>query len=134
MIWKRYQNEFIVAVAVLFLIATLSYKQHKIAGVDQVKMILAHSTMEAGEIISLKKQWSNPNLSKDVRKLKNRIAASKVKQFVIKGKKLHAFFQNLNAKETSSIVTRVENIAVVIMKLEIKKVDKSYKVEIQCKW
>lgn len=134
MIWKRYQNEFIIALALLLLFATLSYKQHKIEGVDQVKMILAHSTQEASEIISLKKQWNSPNISKDILKLKNHIAASKVKQFKKKGKKLNASFQNLNSKEMSTIVTRLENIAVVITRLEIKKVDTFYKVEIQCKW
>lgn len=134
MIWKRYQNEFIIALALLFLLATLGYKHRKIAGVDQVRMILAHSTKEASEIISLKKQWSNPKLDREIRKLKNHIATSKIKQFTIKRKKLNASFQNLESKEMSTIVTRLENIAVVIMKLEIKKVDTSYKVEIQCKW
>lgn len=134
MIWKRYQNELIVSIAILLMVSGYIYKSRSIEKMESAELRLAKSASEASEIISLKKQWSDPKLSKQILKLKESISTQKVKSFVIKRKKLTVSFQNLTSREMNSIVIKLENTAVQITKLEIERDDKEYKMEIKCKW
>jgi len=134
MIWKRYQNELIVSIAILLMIGAYIYKSTNIEKIGSGEIELAKATREASEIISLQKQWNDPKLSKRILKLKESIPAQKVKSFEVKRKKLTATFQNLTSKEMNTIVIRLENIAVQIIKLQIKREEKEYKMEIKCKW
>ena len=134
MIWKRYQNELIVSIAILFMVGAYIYKSTNIEKIESGEIELAKATTEASEIISLQKQWNDPELSKRILKLKVSLPAQKIKSFAVKRKKLTASFQNLTSKEMNGIVIKLENIAVQITKLEIKRVEKEYKMEIKCKW
>jgi len=134
MIWKRYQNELILSLALLLLIVSYIFKNNRADRIDTVKVELSTTALQANEIIALKKQWSDSTLKSRVLKLKESIAPSKIKQFSIKAKKLSASFQNLNAKEINKIITKLENTAVQITKLELIKDNKEYKMEIKCKW
>ena len=134
MIWKRYQNELIVSIATLLMISAYIYKSTNIEKIESTEIELAKATSEASEIISLQKQWNDPKLNKRILKLKESISAQKVKSFVVKRKKLTASFQNLTSKEMNAIVIKLENIAVQIIKLQIKREEKEYKMEIKCKW
>jgi len=134
MIWKRYQNELILFLALSIMIVAYIFKSNRADRIDVVKVELATTALQANDIISLKKQWGSSDLSKKIVKLKEKIAPSKIKQFSIKGKKLSASFQHLDAKEMNKIITKLENIAVQITKLELIKEDKEYKMEIKCKW
>ncbi len=134
MIWKRYQNELIVSIAILFMVGAYIYKSSNIDKMERGEIGLAKATTEASEIISLQKQWNDPKLSKRILGLKISIPTQKVKSFVVKRKKLTASFQNLSSKEMNAIVSNLENIAVQITKLEIKRVEKEYKMEVKCKW
>ncbi|SFV57222.1 hypothetical protein MNB_SV-6-702 [hydrothermal vent metagenome] len=134
MIWKRYQNELIVFIAILFMVSAYLYKGVNASKIESKEAELAKATIEASEIISLQKQWNDPKLSKRILKLKESIPPQKIKSFVVKRKKLTASFQNLTSKEMNSIVIRLENIAVQIIKLKIKREEREYKMEIKCKW
>ncbi len=134
MIWKRYQNELIVSIAILFMIGTYVYKSTNIKKIERGEITLAKATNQASEIISLQKQWNDPKLSKRILKLKVSISAQKIRNFVVKRKKLTAVFQDLTSKEMNAIVSRLENIAVQITQLQVKRGDKGYKMEIRCKW
>jgi len=134
MIWKRYQNELIVSITILLMMSAYIYKSTNIEKIESAEVSLAKATTEASEIISLQKQWNDPKLSKRILKLKESIPAQKIKSFVVKRKKLTASFQNLTSKEMNKIVIKLENIAVQIIKLQIKREDKEYKMEIKCKW
>jgi DNA-directed RNA polymerase alpha subunit len=116
------------------MISSYIYKNANIEKVESAEVELAKATSEASEIISLQKQWNDPKLSKRILKLKESISTQKIKSFVIKRKKLTASFRNLTSKEMNTIVIRLENIAVQIIKLHIKIEGKEYKMEIKCKW
>jgi len=134
MIWKRYQNEAIVLTAFIVMIAGYLYKSSSADSLDRVKAEVALSATEVGEIIALKKQWGNENLTKSINRIKLNIAPSKVKQFSVKSKKLQASYRGLSDKEMNGIVSKLENIAVQIVKLGVKRKGGSYNMEIVCKW
>lgn len=134
MSWKRYQNELIVLAAILIMSVALLYKSSTVSKIDDVKIEVSKLMDEMGEIIALKKQWGNPELSKKVLKIKEGLAANKVKSFDIRSNKLTAVLEGLSEKEMSNTIIRIENMAVQIMRLNVKSDAGTYKMEIICKW
>jgi hypothetical protein len=134
MIWKRYQHELIVLAALLLMVVAYFYKSSSINRLGSVKMEVAQSSAEVGEIIALKKQWGDPKLTKKVEKIKKGITPDKIKKFTVKSKKLTASFRGLSDKEMNSIMIKLENIAVQINKLSVKHQDNGYTMEFTCKW
>ncbi len=134
MIWKRYRNEFIVLIAFVLMLATSLYKNNATDELDTVSSEVKIAMVEIGEIVALKKQWGNENLTKKVTKIKKGITAKKIKIFSVKSKKLTASFVKLSDKEMNGIVLKLENVAVQIIKLDIKRKEESYSMEIKCKW
>ncbi|MEA3456254.1 MAG: hypothetical protein U9R26_07075 [Campylobacterota bacterium] len=134
MTWKRYQNEIIVLAALVLMAAGYLYKSSSANSLDLVKAEVALSATEAGEIIALKKQWGNAKLTESVNKMNLNIAPAKIKQFSIKSKKLQASYRGLSDKEMNGIIVKLQNIAVQIAKLGVKRKGDSYNMEIVCKW
>ncbi len=147
MIWKRYQNEVIVLLAFVLMTAGYFYKSSSADSLDRIKTEVALSTTEIGEIIALKKQWGNEKLTESVKKMNLNIASGKIKQFSVKSKKLQASYRGLSSKEMNSIILKLQNIAVQIIKLGVKRQGdnynielgvksrgESYNMEIVCKW
>ncbi len=147
MIWKRYQNEVIVLVAFVLMTVGYLYKSSSANSLDRVKAEVALSASEVGEIIALKKQWGNEKLTESVNKMNLNIAPGKIKQFSIKSKKLQASYRGLSDKEMNGIILKLQNIAVQIIKLGVKRQGdnynvelgvksrgESYNMEIVCKW
>ena len=134
MIWRRYRNEVIVLAAFLLMAASLLYKYSVVGRLDAVNTEVKTSLAQIGEIIALRKQWGDKKLTKKITMVKNGIAPEKVKLFSIKSRKLSASFKGLNESEVNKIILRLENIAVQLMKLSVKRRDGSYDMEIKCKW
>ena len=134
MIWKRYQNEVIVLLAFIVMIAGYLYKSSSANNLDRVKAEVAQSATEVGEIIALKKQWGNEKLTGSINRINLNIAPGKIKQFSIKSKKLQASYRGLSDKEMNGIILKLQNIAVQIIKLAVKRQGDSYTMEIVCKW
>ncbi|MEA3490661.1 MAG: hypothetical protein U9R27_02030 [Campylobacterota bacterium] len=131
---KRYQNELILSIVVILMILSYLYKNSAANSLDSAKAETTASAAQIGKIIVLKEQWGDPKLSQSIKKLKQNIAPSKIKQFSIKGKKLAASFQNLSDKEMNGVILKIKNIAVRIVILSVKRSDKGYQMEIKCKW
>ena len=134
MILRHYRNELIVLVSLVLMLVALFYKNSTIGRLDSVNAEAKASMMQIGEIIALKKQWGDEALKKKVEQVKKGIASEKIKLFSIKGNKLSASFKGLNDNEVNRIILKLENIAVQISKLSVKRKDKSYSMEIKCKW
>ena len=134
MIWKRYQNEAIVLLAFIVMIAGYLYKSSSANSLDQVKAEVAQSASEVGKIIALKKQWGSKKLTKSINRINLNIAPDKIKRFSVKSKKLQASYRGLSDKEMNGIIIKLENIAVQIVKLGVKRTGGSYNMEIVCKW
>ncbi len=134
MIWKRYQNELIVVIALLLMLTAYFYKQSQANKLDQTKQEVSASIDEIAEIIALKNQWGDPKLSTKIKKVKENIDEKDIKAFTIKNKKLTASFSDLDSKEMNKIIIKLENIAVQIIKLKVTSSEEKYNMEIKCKW
>ncbi len=134
MIWKRYRNEMIVVISFLLMLMASLYKNNAADQLDIINLETKTSLTQIGEIIALKKQWGNKNLTKKVSTIKKGIAPEKIKLFSVKGKKLNASFKGLKDSEMNSVILKLENVAVQIIKLNVKRKDGSYSMEIKCKW
>ncbi len=134
MMWKRYQNEAIVLLAFVLMTVGYLYKSNSANSLDRVKAEVALSATEVGEIIALKKQWGNEKLTASVNRMNLNIAPDKIKQFSVKSKKLQASYRGLSDKEMNGIILKLQNIAVQIVKLGVKRKGSSYNMEIVCKW
>ena len=134
MIWKRYRNEFIVLIAMVLMLAASLYKSNVARKLDTVNHDVKTSMVQIGEIIALRKQWGNKSLRKKIERIKQGITKEKIKLFSIKGNKLNASFVGLSDREMNAIILKLENIAVQINKIRIKREKKNYRMEIVCKW
>ena len=134
MMWKRYQNEAIVLLAFVLMLAGYLYKSSSAHNLERVKAEVVLSATDIGEIIALKKQWGNDKLTESVKRMNLNIAPNKIKQFSVKSKKLQASYRGLSDKEMNGIILKLQNIAVQIVKLGVKRQSESYNMEIVCKW
>jgi hypothetical protein len=133
MIWKRYQNELMVAVALLLLIVALIYKNVQVSSSTESLALSKQEVREFKELVILKKRWLDKKTSKKLDKLQKLVPSSKVK-WQKKGKKLTASFHGLSSQELNKVITMILNLAVQIELLEIKNDQGSYNVEFKCKW
>jgi len=133
MIWKRYQNELIVAVSLLLMMSALIYKNVQVSSSMKNLTLSKQEVREFKELVVLKKRWLDKRTSKKLEKLKGLVPSSKLK-WQKKGKKLTASFHTLNSQELNKVITAILNIAVQIQLLEIKNNNGSYTVELKCKW
>ena len=131
---KKYQNEIILLVSILFMLSAYIYKTDKINSFEIGKQEVALSLSSVSKISSLKDLWGDKKLSAKVPKLKMMINSSKVKSFSIKSKKLKARFINLTIKELSTLLQKISNIAVEITLIDVKKDNDLYNMELKCKW
>ena len=131
---KKYQNEIILLVSILFMLSAYIYKTDKINSFEIGKQEVALSLSSVSKISSLKDLWGDKKLSAKVPKLKMMVNSSKVKSFSIKSKKLKARFINLTIKELSTLLQKISNIAVEITLIDVKKDNDLYNMELKCKW
>ena len=128
---KAYKNELILGVAFLLLLISFAYKQGQIS--SQSNTSAGNAVQELKEVISLQKIWGDKKMSTKIDKLKTIVSPSKVK-WNKKSKKLTASFSTLTNQELNTLITKMMNIAVMIQKLEVKKLGTTYQVEFKCKW
>lgn len=133
MIWKRYQNELIVALTLLLLTIALVYKNVQVSSSTESLTLSKQEVREFKELVVLKKRWLDKRTSKKLDKLAKLVPSSKVK-WQKKGKKLTAGFHGLSSQELNKVITMILNLAVQIQLLEIRNDHGSYNVEFKCKW
>ena len=133
MIWKRYRNELIVALALLLMIMALVYKNVQFSSSTESLALSKQEVREFKELVILKKRWLDKRTSKKLDKLAELVPSSKLK-WQKKGKKLTASFHGLSSQELNKVITMILNLAVQIQILEIKNDHGSYNVEFKCKW
>ncbi len=133
MIWKRYQNELIVLVAFIVMIASYGYKYTQVSSQSTLAVNVKHSVEEIKEVVALQKIWSDKKTTKKINKLQSFIPASKVK-WSNKSKKVTATYKGLTATELNKLVTKILNLPIVIKKLKVQNIGSTYNVEFKCKW
>jgi len=133
MIWKRYQNELIVALAFVLMLGTYLYKHNQVTTQAKQAQEVKQSVEELKEVISLQKIWADKKTSNKVTALEKLIPASKVK-WSNKSKKVTASYSALSSNELNKLITKILNLPVVVTLLDIQKNGSNYNVEFKCKW
>ena len=131
--WKRYQNELILAVALLFALTAFVYKNHIYESVVLKNQQTAQELVVLQETAGLKKIWTDKRISSRLDALRSMVPPSKV-QWHKSGKKLTATFTQLQPSELNRMVSKLLNLPVQIDRIHIVKKGETYEVELKCKW
>jgi hypothetical protein len=129
----RYKNELILVGSIIFMILSYIYKSNT---ASEVQNLAVNSQQEYAEIVqanNLSHIWSNKKITNKIKVLNTIVPSSKI-QWNQKGKKLVAKYHNLNAQELNKIVNKILNLTVQIEVMNITRSDKSYNMELKCKW
>ena len=132
---KRFKNELIILLALIFAMYAFSYKLSAKSFVAEKQSGIADTIGEISRIVELKKLWSSKQISKDASGLKRIVSKKKVKSFKKTSEKVTVKYSNLNIKELNKITKKIMNRAFQITKLKIIKTGtESYSMELICKW
>ena len=132
---KRFRNELIILLAIIFTLSALFYKLSAQKFVEDKKSEIVSSISEIGRVNGLRKIWKNKGISKKANRLKTIVSRNRVKSFKKHSQKVIVHYKNLNTRELNSITKYIMNNPFIIVKLKIDKVAKnSYSMELICKW
>lgn len=132
---KRFQNELIILLALIFAIYAFSYKISAKAFVSEKQSGIENRISEISRIVELKKLWSSKRISKDASGLKIIVSKNRVKSFKKTSEKVTVNYSGLNIKELNKITKKIMNRAFQITKFKIIKTGtESYSMELICKW
>jgi len=135
MVLKRFRNELIILIAIIFALSAFFYKLSAQKFVEDKKSEIVSSISEISKVNGLKKIWKSKGISKKANRFKTIVARDKLKSFKKHSEKVIVSYKNLNIKELNSVIKYIMNNPFVIVKLKIDKVAKnSYSMELICKW
>ena len=135
MILKRFRNELIILIAILFAIFAFFYKLSAQNFVKEKRDEIVTSISEISRVNELKKLWKNKTISKKANRLKTIVSKSKIKSFKKRANKVVISYQNLTIKELNIITKYIMNNPFQIIKLKISEFSKeNYTMELTCKW
>ena len=133
MIWQRYQNELMVLGAFLLMFGAYMYKYSQVTAQTTQAAKTQHTINELKEVVALQKIWADKNIPKKVSALKGLTSASKVK-WTKKKTEVDTVYTALSSSELNTLITKILNLPVEILLLDIKKIGANYNVEFKCKW
>ena len=133
MSWQKYQNELIVLGTFLVMLGTYIYKYNQVGGQTNASSPTQQKIDEIKEVVALQKVWDDKSLSKKVKNLETLISTSKVK-WSKKNKEVNASYKALSSQELNNLTTKILNLPVEILLLDIKKIGSTYTMEFKCKW
>lgn len=133
MSWQKYQNELIVLGTFLVMLGTYIYKYNQIGAETNASSPTQQKIDEIKEVVALQKVWDDKSLSKKVKNLETLISTSKVK-WSKKNKEVNASYKALSSQELNNLTTKILNLPVEILLLDIKKIGSTYTMEFKCKW
>ena len=131
---EQYKFEIILVSSFLLMIMTFIYKSTSYSTMQTSTIETRLDNQEITRVIALKELWGDKKLTKKVDNIKQGIPKSKIKEFKNKSKKLRASFQDLSIDELNRIVKKVTNLAISIVKFDVKNSNEKYKIELRCKW
>jgi hypothetical protein len=133
MIWKRYQNELMVAGALILALLAWGYKSMQHASVAMENQRMAQEVAVLEEITSLQKIWGDKRIPQKLEAVKKMIPSSKMK-WTKEGKKVTVSLHGLSPSEVNRIATKLLNVPVQIRHLKVEKKNSTYEMEFTCKW
>jgi hypothetical protein len=132
---KRFQNELIIFLLLLFVGFSFFYKFSAEKSVASKKIEIQESVREISKVAELKIFWDKKKVKKEITKFKTMVSKAKVKRFEKRSGKLVAIYKNLSLKELNKISKKLVATHFKISKLNIQESGKDrYDMEFTCKW
>ena len=132
---KRFKNELVILMALLFVGFAFFYKVSAEKSVAIKKKEITASVSEISKVIELKSFWSSKKVKKEAAKFKTIVAKEKVKRFENRSTKIVAIYQNLSVKELNKISKKLLSTHFQIIKLNIEESSRDrFNMEFTCKW
>ena len=131
---EQYKFEIVLISSFLLMIMTFIYKSTSYSTMQSDTIESKIENQEINRVIALKELWGDKKLTKKVNSIKQGVSQAKIKEFKNRSKKLKASFQDLSINELNTIIKKVTNLAISVIKLDIKYRDEKYRLELKCKW
>ncbi len=131
---KRYKLEIVLASSMLFMLLGFGYKSVSHSSLKESKVELSQAQIEVSRVVALQELWGDKALSKKLGALERTVAKEKIESFGIKSQKLTATFKSLSIDELNRLSNKIATLAVIIDKFSLTKEDKTYRLELVCKW
>jgi len=131
---EQYKFEIVLISSFLLMIMTFIYKSTSYSTMKSDTIENKIENQEINRVIALKELWGDKKLTKKVNSIKQGVSQAKIKEFKNRSKKLKASFQDLSINELNTIIKKVTNLAISVIKLDIKYKNEKYRLELKCKW
>lgn len=132
----KYQNELMIGVMALVLLGAIMFKTSQHTELQDRSVSTQKLASRIEDIAIMNKLWKKDrSISRKLKMIKQTLSTNKVKKFKIDKKKADIVLENLNASELNNITGKsIASLAVQIIELSIQRNDKSYRLELRCKW
>ena len=132
---KRFKNELIIFLLILFVAFSFFYKLSAQKSIEVKKIEIKESLGEITKVAELKIFWDKKRAKKEAIKFQKIVAKNRVKRFEKRSGKIVANYQNLSTKELNRISKKLLATHLQISKLKIQESSKnSFNMEFTCKW
>jgi hypothetical protein len=131
---RKYQNELIVAVALVFLLAGFLYERGMERKLQASLTRNRSAALQITETQILQKVWSTKGIKQKLSVLHRQLPAAKIKTFRQDKQKLSAEFWRLNGKELNALATYIASLPVQIQEMTISRDGKHYNLRCVCSW
>lgn len=132
----KYQNELMIGVMALVLLGAIMFKTSQHTELQDRSVSTQKLASRIEDIAIMNKLWKKDrSISRKLKMIKQTLSTNKVKKFKIDKKKADIVLENLNASELNNITGKsIASLSVQIIELSIQRNDKSYRLELRCKW
>jgi len=133
---RRYQNEGMILLALLLLVAAMFYKGYRHTKLQTSSAEATEMVSKIEDIATMKKLWQkNSTVAQKLNAIKTYLPAIKIKTLQIEKKKAHVLLEGLNGNELNSVAGKyLASIPVQIVEMSIRRDGEYYRLELQCKW
>jgi len=133
---RRYQNEGMILIALLLLLAALFYRSHQHSKLETSSRAAAEMIAKIEDVATMKKLWQkNSSVPKKLAAIKSYLPAVKIKTLQIEKNKAHILLDGLTGNELNSVTGKyIASIPVQIMEMSVERDGEYYRLELTCKW
>lgn len=133
---RRYQNESMILLALLLLIAALLYKNYYATRLQRGSLKATETIAKIEDVATMKKLWEkSSNVPQKLHGIKTYLPAIKIKTLQIEKKKAQLLLEGLNGNELNRITGKfIASIPVQITEMLIRRDGPYYRLELRCKW
>lgn len=134
--FRRYQNESMILLALLLLIAALLYRNYYATRLQKSSLKAIETIAKIEDVAMMKKLWEkSSSIPQKLHGIKTYLPAIKIKTLQIEKKKAHLLLEGLNGNELNRITGKfIASIPVQITEMSIRRDGLYYRLELRCKW